>query len=109
MEEKKKELEQVEKELEDLRKNIKLKRDNIQDLHNLVLKQKGKRVPYYVYLLILIHFLGMLYGWSLNKGIIFSSNVWMHYWLLKSFYRDIYMMFAMPLSIFVIFISMVVY
>jgi hypothetical protein len=102
---------EMDNDLKTLRERIKTKRNNINDLESVFQQdiRKYKKIAWYVYILIVIHFLVMLYGWSQNKGVVFAGNLWMHYWLLKKIYREIYMKFAIPCSLLILFISVTMY
>jgi hypothetical protein len=91
------------------RTRIRLKAQNIADLEEIASDnlKRLKSVRWYVYLLIVVHFFLMLNGWSNNAGFVFCANLWMHYWLLKKIYREIYMKIAIPASVFVLFVTLV--
>ncbi len=101
----------LDKELTELRQQINNKRNHIEDLQTIVEKTKraSKKIAWYVYILILVHFMLMLYGWSQNKGVVFTGNLVMHYYLLSKVYRDIYMKIAMPCSLFMLVMTLTMY
>ena len=96
---------QAEDDLRNIQAQIAIKNNKITDLKNMLEKTHKNSTRSYVYALIVIHFLFMLLGWSHNKGVVFISNLWMHYWFIKKLYRDIYMRFALPSAILVIVVS----
>lgn len=96
--------------LKQLRKDVKNKRNDVSDLQQ-VLQQDLERMrsyPIYCYLLLFLHYVFILYCWTNQKTFFFLLHTVQCLWFIRGWYRQIYMRLAVPISLMLLILTLVV-